>query len=384
MPAHPPALLARQGRRARREPPSPPARGGPSPPAEDMGSGSWDTAPGATTPLVSPGIGPEPPLPMARTHLLALHALGTSRANAAWGAGGAGSPITAPGTGGTDNAWGTLRESRGMGWGRPTGRMPWPHNGVSPKHQLPLRSSRSILKNDLSPSSVTEQSPGWLFWDRQAPVPHGVRLGAAEGRGGDDGCVPPPTTHPVSFLPLVSFGSLLPVESPVTLGGGRCRQWGTTGSSPRTVPEVPMRPQGPHTSPRSHCDPTLGPMSPSFPGTPGTPDSPSSPCGTKQTSVSPRRASPPPHTPVPPLTGSPFLPGSPERPGSPGSPYSRQDRGREGVRAHLWGHPQQGTLSGVGVRAQPSLLVLGWTEGPHSVGTHSPSPPCPRRGRRRL
>lgn len=33
--------------------------------------------------------------------------------------------------------------------------------------------------------------------------------------------------HPVSFLPLVSFGSLLPVKSSVTLQRGRDRQQGT-------------------------------------------------------------------------------------------------------------------------------------------------------------
>lgn len=54
-----------------------------------------------------------------------------------------------------------------------------------------------------------------------------------------DGYVPSQPAHPVSFLPLVSFGSLLPVESPVALGRGRRRRWGMEGSSPRTIPKVP-------------------------------------------------------------------------------------------------------------------------------------------------
>lgn len=46
------------------------------------------------------------------THLLALHALGTSWTNVSWGPGGARSTVTTPGTGATNNARGTLQESR--------------------------------------------------------------------------------------------------------------------------------------------------------------------------------------------------------------------------------------------------------------------------------
>lgn len=50
---------------------------------------------------------------MVDTHLLALHAFRTSWANVSWGSRGARSTITTPGTGATDNARSTLRESRG-------------------------------------------------------------------------------------------------------------------------------------------------------------------------------------------------------------------------------------------------------------------------------
>lgn len=203
-----------------------------------------------------------------------------------------------------------------------------------------------------------------------------------------DGCVPP---QPLTRSPFSPWSPLAPCcpsnprspwgEEGAGSGGPR---GAAPGPSPRSqpVPKVPAHPRGPNTSPRSQRGPTLGPMSPSFPGTPGTPDSPSSPCGTKQTSVSPRRASRPiphcHHSPAP--LSSPAVPSAPAAPALP----TAGRRSREGVRPHLWGHPQQGTLTGVGVRAQPSLVAAGRTEGPHSVGTRSPSPPCLHRGRRRL
>lgn len=51
--------------------------------------------------------------PVVGTHLLALHAFGTSWSNTPWGTRGTRSTITTPGTGATNNAWGTLWESRG-------------------------------------------------------------------------------------------------------------------------------------------------------------------------------------------------------------------------------------------------------------------------------
>lgn len=44
--------------------------------------------------------------------------------------------------------------------------------------------------------------------------------------------IPFQPAHPVSFLSLVSFGSLLPIKSPVTLQRGRDRQQGTHGGGP--------------------------------------------------------------------------------------------------------------------------------------------------------
>lgn len=105
------------------------------------------------------------------------------------------------------------------------------------------------------------------------------------------------------------------------------------------------------------------------------------------------------------LTGSPFLPGSPERPGIPGSPYSRQERSRAVSRALLNAHPRAAGRGGDPIplpRGQApasaiSLLLPAGGGDPkgrslqapsgllwHPVGTHSPSRPCPHRGRRRL
>lgn len=75
------------------------------------------------------------------------------------GPGGPGAPSLPRGPGAPITPGEPCRESRGTGWGRPmggTGGTPWPHTGVSPEHQLPLGSSRSLLKNDLSPGSVTK------------------------------------------------------------------------------------------------------------------------------------------------------------------------------------------------------------------------------------
>lgn len=91
--------------------------------------------------------------------------------------------------------------------------------------------------------------------------------------------IPFQPAHPVSFLSLVSFGSLLPIKSPVTLQRGRDRQQGTDsggqaargGSASAAFPSTAL---------------TLGPMRPSFPGMPGGPDRPRSPWGTEQMSIS--------------------------------------------------------------------------------------------------
>ena len=72
---------------------------------------------------------------MMGTHLLALHALWTSWANAPWGTGGTRSTVTAPGTRATNNARSTLcraeREARGVRAPQPQSR----HHG----HPLTLQ-----------------------------------------------------------------------------------------------------------------------------------------------------------------------------------------------------------------------------------------------------